>query len=760
LIRTPRWFRAGLPPLVALLGIAAGAHGAAPAQRPATSGTGWVLDADSAAAAAPASVQAGTPSGRYIHTAIVDAGQNRMLVFGGGSYVERNDLWELTLAGTSTWSQLVFPTQAPLRMGHTAIHDVARNRMIVFGGGDPGRRNDTWVLTLSSGSEWSQLATTGTPPPPISLHSAIYDPVRDRMIVFGGYQDGGYLNGVWALSLSGTPTWTLLQTAGTPPAPRREHSAIYDPVGDRMIVFGGTNGSYFGDVWALGLAGTPTWELISASGGPTARSGQSAIYDPVRHMMWMFAGRDGSGIRNDVWTLSLGTTPFWTSVAAAGPRRVYHTAVLDQAGDRMVVFSGYDGGLPNDTWFLALGPTPTWYPLGGAPPPTTPAPVFTAEPSLPASIYLGQTLTIMTSVRNDGPASDDGRISVGFPDLDDPGDGQRVSSTSTGDAPGFQVFAAGSVIPTVDCQNVVHANYLVAQYGDGNWLASGLESNAFSVTVEPRAAGPFTIELRSTMHVTSGSECGWINAQPSGGTPGFIDQQGWAVRRYTVNVLTGPATPSPVFVSEPVPPASIEIGQTINLSFAVRNAGTRSDDGRISISFPGLTNPADGQWVTSNSAGDTPGFVETAAGGSLSGSDCQPLAASYLVAEYVDDDWAWFNTETNTFALQVTPQVLGFFYIDVRSSMHGPGTPCEWVNGVPGGVRIWQRGSAGIRCEAVHSSGHASRLPASGFHARVRFGLDDLPGRDVRRDHGSGERGLGQRRRAHRTRIPVLHRPG
>jgi len=608
-----------------------------------------------------------------------------MLMFGGGSYTERNDLWELTLAGTATWSQLVFPTQAPLRLGHTAIYDTLRDRMIVFGGANPSRQNDTWVLTLSSGSAWSQLATTGTPPPPVTLHSAIYDPVRDRMLVFGGYQDSGYLNGVWALSLSETPTWTMLAPVGTAPAPRREHSAIYDPVGDRMIVFGGTNGGYLGDVWALNLSGTPAWELIAVTGGPTARSGHSAIYDPSRHLMWVFAGRGGSGILNDLWTLTLGASPAWASAAPVGPLpavRVYHTAVLDRARDRMVVFSGYNGGLPGDTWFLSLGPTPAWYALGAGPT-TTPAPVFTAEPSLPASIVLGQTLTISASVRNDGTASDDGRISVGFPQLVDPADGQWVNSPSAGDAPGFQVYAAGSLVPGTGCQALA-ASYLVAQYADDNWLSSGLETNAFSVTVEPRATGPFTIELRSSMH-TAGASCNWINALPSGGSPGFVDQQGWAVHRYTVNVLPAPTAPEPTFTSQSWIPQSIEIGQSIQLSFSVRNAGAASDDGRISISFPSLTNPGDGQWVTSSSAGDTPGFVEIAAGGSLSGSDCQPRTAGYLVAEYADDDWAWVNTETNTFTLQVTPQALGDFSIDVRSSMHRIGAGCDWTNGVPGG---------------------------------------------------------------------------
>src|SRR5205809_341396 len=101
-----------------------------------------------------------------------------------------------------------------------------------------------------------QLAPTGSPSVR-AAHSAIYDPVRDRMIVFAGYLVS---NDVWALSLSGPPVWTQHTPAGMPDACRYAHSALYDPVHDRILDFGGY--SYFSimnDVWAMSLGGTPAW---------------------------------------------------------------------------------------------------------------------------------------------------------------------------------------------------------------------------------------------------------------------------------------------------------------------------------------------------------------------------------------------------------------------------------------------------------------------------------------------------------------------
>ena len=132
-------------------------------------------------------------------------------------------------------------------------------------------------------------------PPPSGryTHSAIYDPVRDRMVVFGGY-DGidRECNDVWALSLSGSPAWIALTPAGGPPSARLYHTAIYDPVRDRMVVFGGNDYfGYFNDVWALSLAGSPAWSEITPAGGPPpARAGHTAIYDAARDRMVVFGG--------------------------------------------------------------------------------------------------------------------------------------------------------------------------------------------------------------------------------------------------------------------------------------------------------------------------------------------------------------------------------------------------------------------------------------------------------------------------------------
>jgi len=320
------------------------------------------------------------PTARAEHTAIYDPVRDRMVVFGGYNVDNgghRNDTWALSLSSTPAWSALSPTGTPPGRSGHTAIYDPVRDRMVVFGGsgGFPSFRNGVWALSLSGTLAWSELIPTGTPPTGRIYHTAIYDPVRDRMVVFGGYDGFNFRSDVWALSLSGTPAWSALSPTGTPPTGRYGHTAIYDPVRNRMVIFAGYDGSsYRNDVWALSLSVTPAWNVLSPTGAPPiARGYHTAIYDPVRDRMVVFDGSDGSSYRNDVWALSLSGTPAWSVLSPMGTPptgRESHTAIYDPVRDRMVVFDGSNGSILNDVWALSLAGTPAWSALSptGTPP--------------------------------------------------------------------------------------------------------------------------------------------------------------------------------------------------------------------------------------------------------------------------------------------------------------------------------------------------------------------------------------------------------
>ena len=112
-----------------------------------------------------------------------------------------------------TWLNMGLPQD---RDGHSAVYDAARDCMIAFSGVvGSTRRNDVWVLPLSSAAGWHQMLVHGTPPSARDDHAAICDPASDRMNVFGGI-DTGYCNDVWSLSPAGTPSWQPIVPEGLP----------------------------------------------------------------------------------------------------------------------------------------------------------------------------------------------------------------------------------------------------------------------------------------------------------------------------------------------------------------------------------------------------------------------------------------------------------------------------------------------------------------------------------------------------------------
>ncbi len=219
------------------------------------------------------------PGARESMASVYDPGSNTMIVFGGqngccGNQITYNDVWTLQhangLGGTPTWVQL-FPSGGPPE-GQTAlsaVYDAANNKMIVFGGlpyQAQTYRNGVWVLSHANGQGgtpvWTNIVAEGAPgsPSPRAGHSAVYDSAANRMIVFGGSATALY-NDTWVLTnangTGGIPVWSQLSTTGGPPAPRTAFGSVFNQASGRMTIFAGSSSSgHLNDVWVLSLSGS------------------------------------------------------------------------------------------------------------------------------------------------------------------------------------------------------------------------------------------------------------------------------------------------------------------------------------------------------------------------------------------------------------------------------------------------------------------------------------------------------------------------
>jgi hypothetical protein len=286
-------------------------------------------------------------------------------------------------AFAQSWTELSPSGTPPVaRTGTTGVYDPTSDRMIVFAGrdGSGNNRNDVWALTHANGEgvtgQWIRLIPNGATgsPPARSGHSAFYDSVNNRMIIFGGCSAycAPVLNDVWVLTnangIGGTTAWTQLSPGSGPPA-RTNAAAAYDPVNNQVYLFGGQDGganpcSTFSDLWVLSNAnglGSPLWQNTQGLGPPAGQNGASMVIDPTTSAVTVFGG---TGLVNGTCTVtnavSMLLAGIWeTSVpeGAAGspPPRSFHSAVYDAKGGRMLVFGGMDGSANylNDVWSLS-----------------------------------------------------------------------------------------------------------------------------------------------------------------------------------------------------------------------------------------------------------------------------------------------------------------------------------------------------------------------------------------------------------------------
>jgi len=186
----------------------------------------------------------------------------------------------------------------------------------------------------------------------------LFDPLGKRIIVFGGNSDNGPLNDAWAFDLDGK-TWTKLLTKGDTPAPRFGFDAVYDPVGHQMVIYSGQGAGFFNDTWTLNLTSLE-WKNVSPasdSARPKKRYGSAAVFDPSTRSLVSFAGfTSEAGRFQDTQSFGL-TANTWTDWTPAGNKpqvRCLLTAAFDWAGRRMIIYGGQRNGPLDDIWAFDL----------------------------------------------------------------------------------------------------------------------------------------------------------------------------------------------------------------------------------------------------------------------------------------------------------------------------------------------------------------------------------------------------------------------
>jgi N-acetylneuraminic acid mutarotase len=316
---------------------------------------------------------------------VYDPSRNRLLLFGGESSAEayRGEFWEYPLPG-GPWLQLTAQPDPVYgvpgaRLGHSAVWDPSRNQMLIFGGHYCWgcNYNDIWAYD-SDDNSWIRLPDNGTLPFAGYLYASVWDPIGDRMLVFSGYEQSYIYHNELRQYSRASNSWSQLSPAGGPPATREGAAAVWDSLNNRMLVFGGHNlGGYHGDLWVY-VPAINSWQQLSPAGDlPTARSRVAVGWDPITGQMTVYGGRGSAGLLAETWAFSVGTNS-WQQIATTGTSPGTRAdAGGTVANGRMYV---YGGGLSDvvetigqDFWTLCLS--------GSCGTPATPTPTPTVSPT-------------------------------------------------------------------------------------------------------------------------------------------------------------------------------------------------------------------------------------------------------------------------------------------------------------------------------------------------------------------------------------------
>lgn len=172
-----------------------------------------------------------------------------------------------------------------------------------------------------------------------------YDAGRDRFVVLSSTLVKG--QGTWEFDGRG---WIQRRTV-VAPDPRHESAMAYDPVRRRILLFGGrrqvVNGAALRDTWEWnGFA----WVNRTSSGGPAARWGHILVWDAQRKRAVLHGGTDGTTTFADTWVWNGAS---WSLLSGAGgPARAHHAAAYSPSYMLTVAFGGVDGrgNVLGETW--------------------------------------------------------------------------------------------------------------------------------------------------------------------------------------------------------------------------------------------------------------------------------------------------------------------------------------------------------------------------------------------------------------------------
>ena len=255
-----------------------------------------------------------------------------------------HDCTDMEAAGVEcqidAWGDFSSETAPERRKKQSAVWIASNDSMLVFAGEASAHFDffaDVWLYSLPTQS-WVQLVLLGSGPSTRSGHSAVWDQGMQELLVFGGEYGTLLYAELWILSFKQN-SWSPVSTL-TGPAGRTDHSAVWQPSRKAMLVFAGRSGSLLNDLW-LYRAEARSWKQLPSAGsdGPMPRSRHAAVWDETTEAMLVFAGWAGSAPLDDLWHFDSWRQQ-WKQLSSQPSKRAGHAVAWDSASMSLLVHGG------------------------------------------------------------------------------------------------------------------------------------------------------------------------------------------------------------------------------------------------------------------------------------------------------------------------------------------------------------------------------------------------------------------------------------
>jgi N-acetylneuraminic acid mutarotase len=194
------------------------------------------------------------PSPRYGTSAVLD-GEGNLLISHGFTFEGRfDDTWSLD-PESGIWTDVSSaPGTRPLkRCLHEAVWDAGQQRMLLYGGCSSGfgpcPQGDLWAFDPVN-QTWTDH-TPSTSPAARSNPALVRDDADGAVWLVDGLTEAGYTADLWMLDLIGDePAWVEIAQGSVVPEPRASHDAAYLD-GDIYLFGGNSNAGPLADFWVL-----------------------------------------------------------------------------------------------------------------------------------------------------------------------------------------------------------------------------------------------------------------------------------------------------------------------------------------------------------------------------------------------------------------------------------------------------------------------------------------------------------------------------